>query len=670
MSEKDKDGQGAHHPTLQGQLDDLGIDLEQPLPPDQLARLLDVLDTEYKEADYRTETLYTVLDTLRDTTCHVDENGILVGMNDRGPEFFQTTPDTMMRKELMTTVHLEDGAGRRLTTADLDQDSHIDQGHVVLSNGHSFACSISISRIAQERGFHGAVVLLRDVAQRVEREEALQEARVEVLVARQAEQAKGSFLANMSHELRTPLNAIIGYSEMLWEEAELEGRGQHSADLRRIMVAGHHLMRLIGGILDLSKIEAGRMELFFELADVSELAREVVDTLRHEAEVSGLQLEILSDEGTPAVRADVTRLRQCLFNLVSNAVKFTDEGKVTVKVEGDSNEVRVLVTDSGIGISQSNIERLFTDFTQADVTTTKRFGGTGLGLAVSRRLCGMMGGDITVTSELGVGSTFTLALPGQLTPSIPTTTVTPDRTTVLVIDDDYAVRELLERMLKREGYAVVTASNGRSGLSLAEQFVPGAIVLDVRMPDIDGWSVLAALKASEKLRNVPVVLLTVVEERGRGYALGASEYLNKPVDRTHLLAVLRRICDTETGTALIVEDDLESRHLVVRTLSMHGWRVLEAENGKVALEVLNGETPDVILLDLMMPEMDGFEFLDRLRLRPDDGHLPVVVMTAMELTAAERAELDRSVQRVVKKGSIGRRELVEELRSRLGARNS
>jgi signal transduction histidine kinase/CheY-like chemotaxis protein len=505
-----------------------------------------------------------------------------------------------------------------------------------------------------------------------------------------ASKHKSQFLANMSHELRTPLNAIIGVTEMLLEDARDLGQEDQIEPHERILRAGKHLLALINDILDLSKIEAGRMELHLESFAIAPLVEDVVTTIRPLAEKNGNQvvLDCPADLGT--MRADAMRVRQALLNLGSNAGKFTERGVVTVAVarrrDGGRDWITFAVSDTGIGMTAEQMAKLFEEFTQADASTTRKYGGTGLGLAITRRLCRMMGGDITVESTPGSGSTFTIRLPaevqaGDAVPdggarraSVPVSGATrpapPPRATrtVLVIDDDQTVRELMERFLVREGFPVVTAANGVDGLRRAREVRPAAITLDVLMPDLDGWTVLAALKGDPELADIPVVFATILDEKTKGYSLGATDYLVKPVDRERLAQVLARICgDRPSRRILLVEDDETTRLATQRALERDGWSVTPAENGRVALARLAEQSPDAVLLDLMMPEMDGFEFLAELRRQAAWRDIPVVVLTAKDLTEEDRRRLNGEVERIIEKGAYGRDELLDEVGRLLAA---
>ena len=492
-----------------------------------------------------------------------------------------------------------------------------------------------------------------------------------------ADRHKSEFLANMSHELRTPLNAIIGYSEMLQEDAADLGAEQFTDDLKKINAAGKHLLELINAVLDLSKIEAGKMELYLETFDVAALVRDIAAVIQPLATKNGNRLDVDCPAGTGSMRADLTKVRQALFNLLSNACKFTERGTISLTVAGeavDGQDAMVFrVSDTGIGMTPEQLTRLFEAFSQADAATTRRYGGTGLGLALSRRLCRMMGGDVTVESEAGRGSTFTIRLPAQVPETVeePAAAVAqaghvpPGAGTVLVIDDEAAVRDLMQRFLAKEGFRVVTASGGEEGLRRARELRPDAITLDVMMPGLDGWAVLSALKADPEVADIPVVMLTIVDDKNLGYALGASDYLTKPIDRERLVTVLEKY--RRDLPVLVVDDDVTVRQLFRRILEPEGYAVVEAENGRQALERLSEMSPSVVLLDLMMPEMDGFEFVAEFRRHESWRAIPIVVVTAKDLSHADRERLNGYVEKILQKGTHGRDQLLAEVRELVAA---
>lgn len=492
-----------------------------------------------------------------------------------------------------------------------------------------------------------------------------------------ANQAKSQFLASMSHELRTPLNAIIGYSEMLQEEAEEDGQDRFIPDLSKIHSAGRHLLSLINDILDLSKIEAGKTELFLEAFELSGLLEDVRATVDPLMRQHGNRLEV-SVTGDPGVlTADLTKVRQILLNLLSNAAKFTEKGLIRLHMRSEGGDVILAVSDSGIGMTEEQLGRLFQAFVQAEASTSRKYGGTGLGLVISREFCRLMGGDITVESTPGRGTTFTVRLPRVVRP-LPDAdsqgarggSGSGDAGTVLIIDDDPNVHDLLNRALSKRGFRVESAMDGETGLERVRELGPDVILLDVLMPGRDGWSVLSALKRDEATAHIPVVMVTMTDEQNLGFSLGATDYLTKPVEPGRLTALLRRLCPRPDATVLIVDDDEGTRNRMARMVREGGWNPVLAENGRVAMERMPEVEPQLLLLDLAMPEMDGFEVAAALRKDSRWCRVPVVVITAMELTGEDRARLNGAVARVFKKNEVDAAALVEELRGILDASTS
>ena len=498
-----------------------------------------------------------------------------------------------------------------------------------------------------------------------------------------ASKAKSDFLASMSHELRTPLNAIIGYSEMLQEEAEDLGAADFIPDLQKILAAGKHLLALINDILDLSKIEAGKMDLFLETFDIAPMVQDVGTTIMPLVEKNANTLAVRCPDNPGTMRADLTKVRQALFNLLSNACKFTTRGTITLAVSRDMVHgaawMTFRVSDTGIGMTPEQLGRLFQAFSQAEASTTRQYGGTGLGLAITRHFCQMMGGAVTVESVVGQGSTFTIRLPAEVadpkaipaprTEVLPASALPAGAPTVLVIDDDPTVHDLMQRFLSKEGVHVVTATGGEEGLRLAKTLRPAAITLDVLMPGMDGWAVLTALQADPALVDIPVIMLTIVDDKTMGYTLGASDYLTKPIDWDRLTAVLRHYpCAHPPCLVLIVEDEAAMRDMLRRMLARAGWDVTEAVNGREALERVAENRPELILLDLMMPEMDGFAFLEALRQQEAWRTIPVVVLTAKDLTPDDRQRLNGYVERLLQKGTYSQEELLREVRNVVAVR--
>ncbi|MCY1056514.1 response regulator [Nannocystis sp. SCPEA4] len=541
-------------------------------------------------------------------------------------------------------------------------------------------------------GLHTSTTELHvEVATRQQREQELQRLNEELSSARdralEASRAKSTFLANMSHELRTPLNAIIGYTELLQDDAAAAGEREVVRDLAKIHGAAEHLLSVISDILDLSKIEAGKMDTHIEPVAFAELAAEVTAALAPLGLKNGSVFITEVDPGVGVLHTDRTWLRQILYNLLSNAAKFTSRGVIRLQarrnVDGETgvDELRFVVSDTGIGIPPDKIGLLFEPFTQADDSTTRRFGGTGLGLAITRRFCRMLGGDITVESVLGQGSSFTVTLPARrFVPAIyatdaacaeePAEIVPPPEgaSTVLVVDDEAVVQELMARFLAREGYRVVPARSGAEALRLAREISPDVITLDVIMPGMDGWAVLTALKRDPELAEVPVVVMTIVSDRDVGFSLGASDYLLKPIDRDRLLATLARYRKPSLpASVLVVDDEPDIRELLRRLAERAQWSVREAANGREAIGALRTAIPDVVLLDLMMPEVDGFEVIQTMRAEPGWRDIPVIVITACELTASEAEFLHAGVHRVLRKGSYSQAALLNEVRALLEA---
>ena len=467
--------------------------------------------------------------------------------------------------------------------------------------------------------------------------------------AENANESKSAFLANMSHELRTPMNAIIGYSEILLEDAEEAGMKEFEDDLNKIRTAGKHLLSLINDVLDISKIEAGKMTIYLESFDLQELVNDVVNTIHPMIEQNQNDIEVHFNPLPKQMHADSTKIRQILFNLLSNASKFTENGKITLTVNVDNRDnrqtVRFEVEDTGIGMTEDQLTKVFDEFSQADDSTTRKYGGTGLGLAISKRFCSMLGGSMSVESALNEGSKFTVLIPlsvaektegkfsiGEKAPA--------SGKTVLVIDDDSTMHDLLRRFLVKDGFHVVSAMSGEQGLKSAKELKPDVITLDVLMPGMDGWAVLKALKLDKDTRHIPVIMLTMMDEKNLGYSLGATKYINKPVERNDLLSAIKNVTRHDSANELlVVDDDPVARELIKGMLKKSGWNIIEAENGKQAIVQLKASIPTVILLDLKMPEMDGLTFLNHMRISDKWREIPVIVVTGKDLTSDEMREL-------------------------------
>ena len=562
--------------------------------------------------------------------------------------------------------------------------------------------------------FEGTV---EDITESKQAAEALKQAK-EAAVA--ANRAKSSFLANMSHELRTPLNAIIGYSEILTEEAGESGYEDIVPDLERIRTAGRNLLSLINDILDISKIEAGRMDLYLETFEIPMLIESVVATAQPLVDQNHNTLEIHYHPNTPTTMlADLTKVRQVLLNLISNAAKFTSEGQITLDiclaqtlpwgeihpqhltVDPQSDYIAFQVRDTGIGITPEQQKQLFQPFTQGDASTTRRYGGTGLGLTISQRFCQMMQGHISVHSEQSKGSTFTVYLPLLVPCLLPdlqnqglnpesesgeplneiepigvesTLTVNNSSATILVIDDDPDTRNLIERSLIRAGMRVQTAATGEEGLQRVREWRPDAVILDIILPKMDGWAVLSTLKADPNLAEIPVIVLSFISNKNRGFALGASDYLTKPFDGKRLATLLGKYTPDPkrdmlplANHILVVEDDPIIRQMLRGLLRRQGWIVQEATDGQVALQLIEQSPPRLILLDLVLPEKSGFELIHDLQKSDQWANIPIIVITAAELTPTEWIQLRGYVEQILQKGSYSSEDLLREIHILLNA---
>ncbi|MFZ3350359.1 MAG: response regulator [Xanthobacteraceae bacterium] len=525
---------------------------------------------------------------------------------------------------------------------------------------------VIVSRVGLDyRGERAVIASFVDIHDRVQAEIELRQAKE---AAESASRVKSSFLANMSHELRTPLNAIIGYSEILLDDATDRGDKASVGDLEKIQGAGKHLLGLINDILDLSKIEAGRMDVYLEHVFLKRLIDEVKTIVEPMMKKNGNRLAIDCPQDIGSLQTDLTKLKQSIINLLSNAAKFTKDGTVTLRLAHETRDgapwIKFEVADSGIGMTDEQMGRLFQAFTQADSSTTRNFGGTGLGLTITRHFCAMLGGSIEVKSKPGQGSTFTILLPDRVTKAIPDDEPESARPAVireaeageihvLVVDDDPAVHDVLAATLGKEGYRITHANDGIEALKLMRTHAPDIVTLDVMMPKMDGWSVLGVMKSEPQLAHIPVIMLTIVDHRNLGFSLGASEYMTKPIDRNRLIALIEKFASSKgDGTVLIVDDDPDVRAMIKATIADVGMQSTAVANGQAALDWLASHPqPVLVLLDLMMPKMDGFEFLERVRQNQRYVDLPIVVLTAKELTANERSYLAERTLLVLSKSA-------------------
>ena len=578
--------------------------------------------------------------------------------------------DELAARDFLARLHPEDVARVTATFQDArEARGEFDLEFRIVTGGGEVRWAVargSVERRPFGRGLY-ALGITWDLTERKRHEEDLAAAK---MVAEEANRAKSQFIANMSHELRTPLSAIIGYAELLEEEVEDLGTvGEPVAeDLGKIEASARHLLTLINGVLDLSKIEAGKMEVEVEEFDVFPLVEEVCGTVQSlmSKKRNTFRAELGPDLGS--MRSDPVKLRQCLFNLLSNAAKFTEDGEVTLALERTGGCLVFRVADTGIGMTAEQQARLFQRFTQADVSTTRRFGGTGLGLALTKAFAEMLGGTVAVVSMEGQGTTFILTLPVDAqaleedgADALPPPGVPPDQ--VLVIDDDPHMRELLTRFLGRDGLRVAVASDGEAGLAMAREIRPSAIILDVMMPRMDGWAVLSQLKADAELADIPVIMVSMIREKSLAYSLGAADYLTKPIDWTRLKAALdRHRCQPASGMALVVEGDAATQEELHSLLAGQGWDVAEVPDAKAARESMEQRRPDLLLVNVEVPEVGGFALLRELRRDPGLRRIPVIALTEGGLAPEERARLRDQVRQIVQTGEDSVDELLAELK--------
>jgi PAS domain S-box-containing protein len=655
---------------------------------DQRARHLESVITErqrVEEALRESEEKYRhIINAAADAIISLDERGLVCEFNGAAEQMFGFTKAEMLGKPLTPIMppYLRDshtvGLQRYLTTG----QRHLPHWHNVelpgcTKDGLEFPLEVSFSLLeAGDKKFLTGV--LRDITERKRVEGELRQARE---TAEAATQAKSVFLANMSHELRTPMNAIIGFSRLVMRRSQDVLPQRQYENLEKILISAEHLLTLINDILDLSKIEAGHMEIHPVSFQLESLVDVCLHTLEPMVQHERIRLVKEIDAALPPLVTDQDKVQQILMNLLSNAVKFTTAGTITITARHHDEEITIAVADTGIGIPAEALEHIFEEFRQVDSSTTRQYGGTGLGLSISRRLAQLLGGDITVQSTDGVGSTFTVTLPlhydaaalGTRVATIPSReeSFSPPESDkiILAIDDDPDVIYLLRENLTEAGYCVVGATNGEEGLQQARALRPLAITLDILMPHKDGWQLLHELKTDATTRDIPIIVLSIVDNKALGYQLGAFDYLLKPFDREAILAALTRI-PPQRGRLLVVDDDVQIVDLVRQFLEGEPYEVMAAADGQEALEAISQQQPDILLLDLLMPRLDGFAVIERLRQDAQYHQLPIIVLTAKTLTAAEYARLEQSVRTVIQKQGWDRDTLMQELWGILPASHS
>jgi adenylate cyclase len=685
-------------------------DLDVPLPTpgtDEIGRMaqaltvfrdtaVEVKETNLREIQDARRRLHDAIESIREGFALFDANDRLLLRNSRYGELLYESIDVPEPGTPYETILRRAVERRLITTVDKPDDDWVNERIAQhrepgASHQQQRASGRWLSINERRTADGGTVAVYSDITDIKQHEQELANLVEKLRAARdQAEaatKAKSQFLANMSHELRTPLNAIIGFSEVLIDTMKASGKSPMLDPLERIHSAGEHLLHLINQVLDLAKIEAGKIELAAEPVAVVPVVEQVVTTMAPLADQGHNKIILECTGEVGSFVGDPVRFREILLNLLGNACKFTDNGIITVRIDreraADRDWAHIAVSDTGVGMAPDQLSMLFSEFVQLDDSVRKRHGGTGLGLAISQHLSELMGGKITVESELGVGSTFTLHLPldagrqveadadsaegGSM--SLASTrglAATAAGATVLVVDDDPAVIELLVMMLARKGYNVVPVSEGGKVVQRAKELRPDAITLDILMPRPDGWTVLNALKSDPTVADIPVIIISMLDEASRGIALGADEYLTKPIHSKTLLQVLRRYTGASLSpTILVVEDEADAREMLRQMLDRAGCTVVEARNGIEALSRLNEARPDLVLLDLMMPEMDGFEFLTAMREHEAWRDLPVVVITARDLSKDDIGRLNGQVRNVLHKGAVQGADLIGEIEKQL-----
>ena len=638
-----------------------------------------------------------LLEVAPDAILEIDENGVIVIANVQAGRLFRCTAEQLIGQTIESLVperfrptHGEHRANyeRSPTTRPMGTGLSL---YALRKDGTEFAVDINLSPVVEEDGNH-VMCIVRDVSERRRIEEQIRilnqnlERRGEELGAvnrqlelrnqevERANRLKSEFLASMSHELRTPLNAIIGFSELLGEQTAAIFSEKQKRFLGHIQHGAKHLLELINDVLDLSKIEAGRLQLRHENFTMAVAVAEVLSSIRPLA--TAKQIEVESDIPIDLfLNADRVRFKEILYNLFSNAIKFTPEGG-RIWIESTVNEgyVNTVVGDSGIGIPPEEHASIFESFHQVGATTKGVREGTGLGLAITRRLVEQHGGKIWLQSELGKGSRFHFTLPLQGFRSVEEETAmlawrpARERPLVLIIEDSKSSQELMSSYLESEGYLTVIANSGSEGIRIARELLPDVITLDMLMPGKSGFEIMHELKNSPRTAWIPVVIVSVLDERKMGFALGATDYLLKPIGREVLLEALRKhVPMMQAGQILVCDDESPALQLVAASLQAAGYASLPAQTGHEALRILSESPISALILDLMMPDLNGFEVIKRIREQPKLANLPIIVLTAKDLTLDEMDLLRGKVSSCLQKGASWKAQLLDQLRVSLNA---
>lgn len=665
-------------------------------------------DVAWSERHYR-----ALIENATDVVTVVDPEGLILSTSPSTSAILGRSPAECEGRSLIDFVHPEDSA--RVLDCFHAVDDHSAVGRPLEfrfrhQDGSWRVLEAKCTDLRDDPAVGGIVVNSRDVTKRKQAEEevrllnseldnrvctrtaellqALDELKSAKDATEQAMNQQEIFLSNVAHDLRTPLTVVIGYSQDMLRRARKKGIDAFIADLQLVVNRGNDLLELINDMLNQSKVMSGKgIELDLKEFDVAEMVRERMEGIGSIAKQYGNTIDFQPAPDLGTMVADQAKVWRILMNLITNACKFTKDGAIAVTAARDAvgGKGRIIfkVSDNGIGMNDEQVHRLFNRFSQVHDGSGKMQKGVGLGLSICKLYCDAMGGDLTVSSAVGHGSTFTLVLPAEVqanedvfrgdgpstVPVIRPRTVTgpayaPASTNmVLVIDDDVSISDLIRRNLTDEGYEARAAHSGEEGLLLAKQLSPSAIILDVVMPGIDGWAVLAALKSDSKTAGIPIIMASMLDERERGLRMGANAYVTKPLSRELLAELLHRHIGQHAPRVLVVEDDSNTRDLLVRMLDEHGFDVSSATDGAEALESLRKHPHDIVLLDLLLPTVDGFQIIDEIRKDPTLEPIPIIVITGAELDADTRQRLQGQVERVLKKGLYSRDQVFREIQS-------